>query len=189
MRRLLAMLSSWPQQQGSSSPPHLSLEVSAMSPSDTQHAVRYFEMEPDYPFQFKEDIARPRRIVKYTARKLSNIPATPHRLQNANRRARSWEMKRIHGTPLDIRPWRLVDRRGRRNQRPRLPPAPIVKAFIMRQHCRRTISVASLVQLFQQSLLEVEYLHLERGSAVHRLHETNFVDGEATSTLTCFANA
>ncbi|KAI5468192.1 hypothetical protein BGZ63DRAFT_431803 [Mariannaea sp. PMI_226] len=157
---VLETLSSWSGIIGG-----LTLEISAFSPSDTRHRYYEVEMDSDYPFLFEDDLKRRLGLLNYHREKRADIRAS---LNSHRQNTIPEERQRLHGTPLEFRPWSL------RNAMPTLPSAPIVKGLLIRRQFFRGIALPSLAKLLRESLVALEWFRFERWTNLTRELEMTY---------------
>ena len=150
MKALLQILASH-----SSLPGGMILEVSAHSPSDTQHFFRDHRIEDDYPFRRESDIRSLTSVLGYHLKMREKIgmaidPSHQGVDPFDNSRPTFGEVQRFLGAPLDFIPLHS------------LPQAPIVKALHIRRQFYRQLSPTALAKLFRESLVSAESFRIER---------------------------
>ncbi|KAH7266074.1 hypothetical protein B0J15DRAFT_534222 [Fusarium solani] len=134
----------------------LTLEVTALSPSDVEHHAYEPELAHDYPFQLEEDLEQSPRFREYHAIK----SAEPRPFSNRHMRA---ALVRLHGTPLEMTP---LSRKGRRKPIPTLSETPIIKGFLIRRSFFRGVALSTLAKLFSESFVALELFRFERWASL-----------------------
>ncbi|RSL61700.1 hypothetical protein CEP54_006043 [Fusarium duplospermum] len=154
---LLEVLSSWDRTHGG-----LSLEVTALSPSDVEHHSYEPELAHDYPFQLEEDLERSPGFAECHTRKA----AEPRVFSNRHMRA----MNRLYGTPRELAPvfWKV------RRKLTTLPETPIVKGFLICRSFFRGFALSALAKLFNESLVALEWFRFERWASLTYDQEVSF---------------
>ncbi|KAH7140605.1 hypothetical protein EDB81DRAFT_691883 [Dactylonectria macrodidyma] len=170
--KLMKVLSAWKpgyRREG------LTLEISAHSPSDGKHQFMNIEMEDDYPFQLEEDLKRTPGVLEYHRRRTEEIRQRqgPHR-QTAVTRG---HLDRAHGTPFELRPWRLRNKRGRPMAMPTLAEAPIVTGLRIRGQGFRSLAAMTFARLFQESLTGLLWFGIQRWTSLRDEYEEIFFRG------------
>ncbi|KAI8672904.1 hypothetical protein NCS56_00754800 [Fusarium sp. Ph1] len=159
LRRLLKVLSSWDRTHGG-----LTLEVTALSPSDVEHHAYEPELAHDYPFQLEEDLEQSPSFREYHSTK----SAEPRAFSNRHIRA---ALVRLRGTPLEMTP---LPQKGRRKPMSTLPKTPIVKGFLIRLSFIRGFALSTLAKLFNESLVALEWFRFERWASFTYDQEISF---------------
>ncbi|KAM6528792.1 hypothetical protein FALCPG4_009747 [Fusarium falciforme] len=147
LARLLKVLSFWDRTHGG-----LTLEITALSPSDVEHHGYEPELAHDYPFQLEEDLEQSPSFREYHTTK----SAQPRAFSNRHMRA---ALVRLHGTPLEMTP---LSQKGRRKPIPTLSETPIVKGFLIRRSFFRGFALSTLAKLLNESLVALEWFRFER---------------------------
>ncbi|KAF4472974.1 F-box domain-containing [Fusarium albosuccineum] len=166
LRQLLRILSS---AQG---PGGLTLEISAHSPSDLKHRFHELEMEESYPFRFESDLSKSPSLLEYRRQRFQEVQ--DKQISHGPNRTSFGQMQRLYGTPLELRPWFLTDKRGRPNPVPTLPQVPIVKGLLIRQHFFRGIALPTLAKILRESLIGLKWFRLERWTSLTNKVEREF---------------
>lgn len=173
IRSLLTILSAQEYHKG------LLLELIAHSSSEYQHGYNMFEFQDDYPFQCEEDLSMHSSLFDYHFEKAGELKArgaNPHR----DPQAVPGQAFRVQGTPLELRPWMMMDKGGRLNPVHPLGEAPIVKGLLIRQQFFRSIAPKTLAQLFKQSLTALEWFRFERWTSITGAAEKSFLRGNVS---------
>lgn len=102
--------------------------------------------------------------------------ANPHR----DPQAVPGQTFRVQGTPLELRPWMMMDKGGRLNPVHPLAKAPIVKGLLIRQQFSRSIALKTLAQLFKQSLTAVEWFRFKRWTSITGATDKSFWRGNVS---------
>lgn len=157
VRSLLGTLRLWdPARHGAEG---LTLMLSASSPSDTEHRFHRPEIKDDYPFHYAEDVCLAPDMVEFHRTSIADL----FRRYSHRRRPplSNGHIKRIHGTPLCLKPER--DWRGRFvSQGNSFPAVPMVKGLLIRRQFRREIHVGTLSWLLGRSFVALEWFRFER---------------------------
>ena len=165
IRELFKVLSRWtPERQNhatKASASGIALEISAVSPNDSQHNHYSCALDDDYPVRFESDLPRitieqlaEHHRLKCLQRRSSRQEPNAHADGISPPRPRfisSLRGRRVIGTPLRLRP-----------TVPSLPKVPMVKSLVLRQQSYRGINVRSLAQILRQSLVALECFRFER---------------------------
>ncbi|KAH7176877.1 hypothetical protein EDB81DRAFT_898368 [Dactylonectria macrodidyma] len=145
---LLHVLSRWtPNRDGG-----LTLEISAHSPSDTEHYYRnLLDFDRQKHFHLEEDLQRSPGLVEYTRQRQAELNSRKnrHRL-----RLTLGAAQRFQGAALALNSWRP------------LPVTPIVKGLCLRPHFFRGIALRTLGKIFRDSFINMTSFRFERWTSV-----------------------
>jgi hypothetical protein len=182
IRELFKTLSRWKpgrrHQPTGASASGITLEVSAVAPSDSRHYHFSCALDDDYPVRFESDLRRitKERLAEHHRLKALQHPTSYHESHghpHGNGLPRrpffhSFHRRRVIGTPLRLRP-----------TVPSLLRVPIVKTLVLRQQSYRNINIRSLAQMLRQSLVALECFRFERRRPIMPSHRHFFNEGDA----------
>ncbi|KAF4459063.1 hypothetical protein FALBO_14187 [Fusarium albosuccineum] len=154
---------------------HLVFETPTQSPLilGTEHGHSGLALDERCQYYLKEDLGRSPSLLESLRETFTELRAT----QNTHWPTFTNEaIHRVYGTPLELRPWSLRDKRGRLNPPPTLPEVPIVKSLCIRPHFLRGITLPSLARLFRESLVALVSFRFEIYTALIFDQEIAFFD-------------
>jgi hypothetical protein len=154
------------------------LELGAYSPSDSQHTFRDFHLEPDYPYQEKNDLETHFDTYKLQAKRLglANLNDPYHGWVNGQRTAVSLEAKqRIIGTfNLSFNYSKYLET---------FPKVEIVTGLLIRRQFYRKTAAKSLKKLLRETFTCLRWFRHEVWHGVDPDRQSRFEYGTLNSSF------
>jgi hypothetical protein len=162
--KLVTILSNWPRRETSRSyiTPGITLDLGALSPSDCEHAVRYFRLDESYPYLTEEDLPQSLSIMKWSDSHLAPDLEGVVDLDESHKIHKQWpdEWQLSYGARarlLGRGPLTLdIDALGHESgSKPVFPEAVVVENLILRRQYYRHIAPDALRKLFSEAFTSV----------------------------------
>ncbi|KIL93505.1 hypothetical protein FAVG1_03486 [Fusarium avenaceum] len=168
MAVLLKTLSSWEGHSGG-----LTLEIRAHSPSDQQFHGNLIQLYDDYPLRFKDDPQLSTIFLKFCRRnrvRYTSVRAARRSLDTMDL------MKRLHGTPLELKPSLVKKQHFCSKTIRNLPKTPVVKHLILRWDSRKSIATKTLTTLFRECFVALGSFYFVRWKGWTEEQEKTFLN-------------
>ncbi|KAL3607214.1 hypothetical protein FPOAC2_02189 [Fusarium poae] len=169
MAVLLNTLSHWEGQTRGG----LLLEIRMYSPSDRLFHGNLMQLYDDYPLRFEDDPQLLTTFMRFCRRnktRFKSFRAAQRSLDVVGR------TKRLHGTPLELKPSLVKKQHFCSKTLRNLPKAPVVKGLILRGDCRKSIAVKTLTTLFRECFVALESFNFVRWCGFTEEQETTFLN-------------